>query len=431
MKKIKIVNAISLFLNLAIFGLVLYTTLAVVNSAFVNYLSYYTFLSNLFVGVAALIVALFNIRGIVSAKKLPKAIFAIKLVATVSVAATLLFVLAFLVPTQNGNFAELLFGNFNINSTNFMFHLLVPVLAILTFLFADQGEKLSFPVNFFSVLPVLLYFSFYVINYFVQMVHPEGVGYDWYGLFNNDVTIAILILIGAIFVALLLSILFWLINRKLGLAYFKEEKESAPVEEPQEELLEEEKEEEKTIEEEENLAEEDDVSDVLKEPIEETIELNATEARPRKKEEEIPEPVEEEEKEEEEAPAKKAEPAKKAASAKKAAPSKKESAAKKPAPVKKPIEEKPAPVKKPAPAAKEESEAQTKVYHLTKRKEDGMWAITFVGGQKAVKLFKTKKEAQEYLEVLTKNQGATALIRNSKGAKAGKFASSIKSTEEK
>ena len=68
----------------------------------------------------------------------------------------------------------------------------------------------------------------------------------------------------------------------------------------------------------------------------------------------------------------------------------------------------------------------TKVYHLTKRKEDGMWAITFVGGKKPVKLFKTKKEAEEYLAVLTENQGASALIRNSKGAKAGKFASSIK-----
>ena len=67
----------------------------------------------------------------------------------------------------------------------------------------------------------------------------------------------------------------------------------------------------------------------------------------------------------------------------------------------------------------------------TKRKEDGMWAITFVGGKKPVKLFKTKKEAEEYLAVLTKNQGATALIRNSKGAKAGKFASSIKSDEDK
>ena len=96
-------------------------------------------------------------------------------------------------------------------------------------------------------------------------------------------------------------------------------------------------------------------------------------------------------------------------------------AAKKPAPKK--AEKKPAA----APKKAEKKPAEpTKVYHLTKRKEDNMWAITFVGGSKTVKLFKTKKEAEEYLAVLTKNQGASALIRNSKGSKAGKFASSIK-----
>ena len=100
-------------------------------------------------------------------------------------------------------------------------------------------------------------------------------------------------------------------------------------------------------------------------------------------------------------------------------------------PVKKPAPKKEEP-KKAAPKKEEPKKAEgTKVYHLTKRKEDDMWAITFVGGSKPVKLFKTKKEAEEYLETLTKNQGATALIRNSKGAKAGKFASSIKADEEK
>ncbi len=90
----------------------------------------------------------------------------------------------------------------------------------------------------------------------------------------------------------------------------------------------------------------------------------------------------------------------------------------------KPLVKKAQPAKKPAPV-KEDKDSK-KVYHLTKRKEDGMWAITFVGGTKAVKLFKTKKEAEDALKTLTENQGASALIRNSKGAKAGKFASSIK-----
>ena len=99
-------------------------------------------------------------------------------------------------------------------------------------------------------------------------------------------------------------------------------------------------------------------------------------------------------------------------------------------PVKKPAPKKEAPKKEAPKKATPKKDEPTKVYHLTKRKEDDMWAITFVGGTKPVKLFKTKKDAEEYLAVLTKNQGASALIRNSKGAKAGKFASSIK-TEKK
>ncbi len=145
--------------------------------------------------------------------------------------------------------------------------------------------------------------------------------------------------------------------------------------------------------------------------------------------EEEPKPVDEkpvEEEKVEEAPEEptKEEPAEEV----KEAPAPKKEAPKK-APAKKPAPKKAAPAKKPASKPATSKESDTKVYYLTKRKEDGMWAITFVGGQKAVKLFKTKKEAEEHLATLTKNQGATALIRNSKGAKAGKFASSIKSEE--
>ena len=145
--------------------------------------------------------------------------------------------------------------------------------------------------------------------------------------------------------------------------------------------------------------------------------------------EEEPKPLDEKPVEEEKVEEAPEEPAKEElAEEVKETPAPKKEAPKK-APAKKPAPKKAAPAKKPAakPAASKESD--TKVYHLTKRKEDGMWAITFVGGQKAVKLFKTKKEAEEHLATLTKNQGATALIRNSKGAKAGKFASSIKSEE--
>ena len=89
---------------------------------------------------------------------------------------------------------------------------------------------------------------------------------------------------------------------------------------------------------------------------------------------------------------KKAVPAKKEA-VKKAEPSKKP-AAKKPE-AKKPEAKKPAPkAAEKKPAAKKE-EVNFRTYHLVKR-PDGKWEVKYAGGQKAIKLFNTQKEALEY-----------------------------------
>ncbi len=62
-----------------------------------------------------------------------------------------------------------------------------------------------------------------------------------------------------------------------------------------------------------------------------------------------------------------------------------------------------------------------KVYHVSKRAEDGKWAIKFAGGEKAIKLFNTKEEALKYADQLAENQDGTVLFHASKGAKAGKI----------
>ena len=98
-------------------------------------------------------------------------------------------------------------------------------------------------------------------------------------------------------------------------------------------------------------------------------------------------------------------------------------------------EEKPAPAKKVAPKKSEEGEKKEspkkpagekkdapayRTYHLVKR-DDGKWEVKFAGGQKAIKLFNTQKEAVEYAKVLAENQGGTYLIHNSKGANKGRI----------
>ena len=62
----------------------------------------------------------------------------------------------------------------------------------------------------------------------------------------------------------------------------------------------------------------------------------------------------------------------------------------------------------------------TRVYHVAKR-EDGMWAVKFAGGDKAIKLFKTQAEAVTFTKEMAKNQDGKMLVHNSKGANKGKI----------
>ena len=61
-----------------------------------------------------------------------------------------------------------------------------------------------------------------------------------------------------------------------------------------------------------------------------------------------------------------------------------------------------------------------KVYHVSKRSSDGKWQVFIRGSDKVIKLFATKPEAEAYCEKMAKNQGATLLVHNSKGANKGK-----------
>ena len=401
MKKIKVLNVFALLFNLVIIVTVVMGGF-VVNNDILGSLKYFTVLSNYLMALAALIAIPFNIRAIATGKGYPKAVFVLKLVATMSLALTFLTVCFFLAPQNGWNFVEQ-FGNFSFQRIEFFLHLIAPVSAIISFLFFDTcAKKTKFIVNLLSIVPGLLYGGFYIINYFAGWFIAEGIGTDWYGFIAvGGSPLFGALIFAAILVALfLLSFVFWLINR--GVTSVKEEKEEGKIEKI-------------------------DVAEVHEEPEEESSpvveekeeEESKEEAAPVEEKEELPK---EETPKEEKKPAAKKE-TKKAESKPETKKEEKKETAKKVEPKKeeKPSEEKPA-------AKKEE---RTKVYHLTKRKEDGMWAITFVGGSKAVKLFRTKKEAEAALEVLTKNQGATALIRNSKGAKAGKFASSIKSSDDK
>lgn len=62
-----------------------------------------------------------------------------------------------------------------------------------------------------------------------------------------------------------------------------------------------------------------------------------------------------------------------------------------------------------------------KTYILSKRKEDGKWALKYSGGEKVIKLFDTQAEALEFTKKRADNNDRAILVRASKGAHKGKF----------
>lgn len=75
-----------------------------------------------------------------------------------------------------------------------------------------------------------------------------------------------------------------------------------------------------------------------------------------------------------------------------------------------------APAAKPAPAPAPAYDYGAKVYHITKRKDDGQWAIKAEGATRALKLFRTQAEAVAYSKQLAKNQGARVIVHKEDGS---------------
>jgi hypothetical protein len=55
-----------------------------------------------------------------------------------------------------------------------------------------------------------------------------------------------------------------------------------------------------------------------------------------------------------------------------------------------------------------------KVWHITKREDDGVWQVKAEGASKATKLFKTKAEAEEYVKTLKANNEGSRVVKHKK-----------------
>lgn len=219
MSKVKRNHILSLVFNICIF------LMMVVNAVFLyikksdgflktdfSMFKFFTTDSNILMGLVSLILIPFDILSIKDNKeKTPTFVTVLNLVSTTSVALTFLTVVCFLAPLEIGK--EGYFSAFT--GTNFCYHFLEPVFAIISFVFFVNKNRLRFYHSFYGIIPMVLYGIYYVSNIIIHFdngkINPE---YDFYHFaFNGQLS--------SIYIVLpLMLVVTWLIAYLLFIGYY-------------------------------------------------------------------------------------------------------------------------------------------------------------------------------------------------------------------
>ena len=131
-------------------------------------LKYFTIQSNLLSAVVSAVFAVRTVRG--GGRPVPDWLHGMRLVATTGVALTFLTVEAFLSPMIYG-YASMHAG------ANLWFHLLLPLMAIVSFCFLEADRPMPLRWAFAATVPMMLYGIGYLANILANGIE----GNDWYG----------------------------------------------------------------------------------------------------------------------------------------------------------------------------------------------------------------------------------------------------------
>lgn len=173
---------------------------------------YFTIDSNALMGIIAIIVA-YNQWQILNGKKeeLSKGLYILTLVGTVGVTITMMITVFYLAPTMAPKYGILA----NFKNSNFLFHLLNPIVSLVAFFGFEKTDKIKFSHTFTGIIPVIIYAGFYVANALVHMENGEIlVSTDWYGFFFLGFKSVFIVLPIFLVVAYLISFGVWKLNKK-------------------------------------------------------------------------------------------------------------------------------------------------------------------------------------------------------------------------
>ena len=223
MKKEKIFLDVSILLNVIIVlmtilaSIIMFTGINIMNnkeiileSTSLGMFKFFTVQSNLLMGIVSLIYIIKQIN-LLNKKivKLPSWCSILKLTSTTAVTLTFVVVFLYLAPLTGKGVKPLLMNS------NLFFHLLIPILSIITFIFFERNKDIKFKDNLISIIPVALYELFYLINALIHMEnHRISPKYDWYYFVQTDIKNIYIVIPTMLIITYIISVILWYINKK-------------------------------------------------------------------------------------------------------------------------------------------------------------------------------------------------------------------------
>jgi len=141
---------------------------------------FYTIDSNILVGIISFILVIWETKLLnKKVKVIPNSIYVLKFVATSAIILTFITTLFFLVP-QYGLYAMY-------NNSNLFFHLIVPVLAIVSYVFFEKHNN-KYKYAILGIIPMFLY-SIYYAGMIIINLDNGGLTYkyDFYGFLQGNI----------------------------------------------------------------------------------------------------------------------------------------------------------------------------------------------------------------------------------------------------
>lgn len=180
----------------------------VLESTTIGMFKFFTVDSNLLMGITSLIFIIEEIKY-KNIELISKKIYILKLMATTAVSLTFITVFLYLGPIAEHGIPSMLMNS------NLFYHLLIPLLSIITFTLFEKTDKIKYKYSFYGVVPTLLYAIYYLINVLTHIengkVSPD---YDWYWFVQNGLWTSIIVLPLMLIITYIISILLWKINKK-------------------------------------------------------------------------------------------------------------------------------------------------------------------------------------------------------------------------